>query len=214
MKKILFVVLVIFLLHFLGPQNSFAQGTYTCRGDRVNGCVVSSVNCDQGYVADTAKCADLTSQLGQCNGASFSCTASATSPVGSECDPLRGIVCSGDQVCINGYCQVNPRSSGGGDAGSVTCDNPEEINTAVGCIPYGDTNALMGFILRWAIGVGGGIAFLLIIFAGFQIMTSSGNPERLKAGQELLTSAIAGLIMLVFSIFILRVIGVDILGVF
>jgi len=42
-------------------------------------------------------------------------------------------------------------------------------------------------------------------------MSSSGNPDRLKAGQELMTSAIAGIIMLIFSVFILRVIGVDIL---
>lgn len=43
-------------------------------------------------------------------------------------------------------------------------------------------------------------------------MTASGDPERLKAGQELLTSAIAGLILLIFSIFILKFIGIDILG--
>jgi hypothetical protein len=96
-----------------------------------------------------------------------------------------------------------------------TCDSGggtnTGINTAIGCIPFNDTNALVGWILRWAMGIGGGIAFLLIIVASFQIMSSSGNPERLKAGQELLTSAIAGLIMLIFSIFILRVIGLDIL---
>lgn len=91
------------------------------------------------------------------------------------------------------------------------CANESYINTAIGCIPYGDTNLFIGFILRWALGVGGGIAFLLIIVAAFQIMSSSGNPERLKAGQELMTSAIAGLIMLIFSVFILKVIGVDIL---
>ena len=52
-----------------------------------------------------------------------------------------------------------------------------------------------------------------MLIAGFQIMTSSGNPERLRAGQELLTSAVAGLILLVFSVFILRTIGIDILGI-
>ncbi len=88
------------------------------------------------------------------------------------------------------------------------------INTAIGCIPIGDTDEFIGFILRWAIGIGGGIAFLLIVFAGFQIMTSAGNPERLQAGRELLTSAIAGLILLIFSVFILRIIGVNILGIF
>ncbi|PIZ48042.1 hypothetical protein COY29_04345, partial [Candidatus Woesebacteria bacterium CG_4_10_14_0_2_um_filter_39_14] len=68
------------------------------------------------------------------------------------------------------------------------------------------------FVLKWAVGIGGGIAFLLIIYAGFMIMTSAGNPERLKAGQELLTSAISGLILLIFSVVILKIIGVDILG--
>jgi hypothetical protein len=86
------------------------------------------------------------------------------------------------------------------------------IDTAIGCIPLDETG-LAGFILRWAIGIGGGIAFLFIVLAGFQILTSQGNPERLKAGQELLTSAIMGLILLIFSIFVLRVIGVDILAI-
>ena len=85
------------------------------------------------------------------------------------------------------------------------------INTAVGCVPFGDTNDFVSFVLRWAIGIGGGIAFLLILYSGFMIMTSQGNPDRLKAGQELLTSALAGLIMLIFSVFILKIIGVDIL---
>jgi len=96
--------------------------------------------------------------------------------------------------------------------GSPTCPDGKSINTAIGCIPINDTDAFIGFILKWAIGVGGGIAFLLIVLAGFQIMTSSGNPDRLKAGQELMTSAIAGLILLIFSVFILKIIGVDILG--
>lgn len=98
--------------------------------------------------------------------------------------------------------------------GNATCNDGSGIDTAIGCIPFGSTNDFMGFVLKWAIGIGGGIAFILIIIAGFQIMTSTGNPERLKAGQQLLTSAIAGLILLVFSVFILRVIGVDILQIF
>ena len=88
------------------------------------------------------------------------------------------------------------------------------IDTAIGCVPVlaNDNGvAFYGFILKWAIGIAGGIAFLLIVYAGFMIMTSSGNPDRLKAGQELLTSAISGLILLVLSVFILDLIGVKIL---
>lgn len=84
--------------------------------------------------------------------------------------------------------------------------------TAIGCIETNPT----GFIktlLTFAIGVAGGIAFLLILLGGFQMMTSAGNPERLNAGRELVTSAITGLLLIIFSIFLLKVIGVDILGI-
>ena len=102
-------------------------------------------------------------------------------------------------------------------ADGVTCGSDGTgINTAIGCIGGVLSNngpeEFLGTILRWAVGVGGGIAFLLILYASFMVMTSAGDPERLKAGQELLTSAISGLILLIFSIFILNFIGVDILG--
>src|SRR3989339_2018392 len=128
--------------------------------------------------------------------------------------------------CVSGQCIADPNGSypNLGECskdcyGSGASKNPEciaksgktGINTAIGCIPVENTNEFMGWILGWAIGVGGGIAFLLIIYASFMVMTSQVNPEKLKAGQELLTSAISGLIMLIFSVFILRFIGIDIL---
>ncbi len=117
----------------------------------------------------------------------------------------------GETCCVN-----DPNAKNAGESGnSVTCQNGTGINTAIGCVPaLSSSSDLMSFILKWAIGVGGGIAFLLILFSGFQIMTSQGDPQRLKAGQELLTAAISGVIMLIFSVFILRVIGVNILGIF
>jgi hypothetical protein len=95
----------------------------------------------------------------------------------------------------------------------LLCHGTTGINTAIGCIDVlSGPNAFLGSLLKWGVGIGGGIAFLLMVYAGFLVMTAAGDPERLKAGQELLTSAISGLIMLIFSIFILRFIGVDILG--
>lgn len=94
----------------------------------------------------------------------------------------------------------------------VIC-NTNGINTAIGCINVlGGQDQFLGSLLRWSVGIGGGIAFLLIVYAGFMIMSATGSPDRLKAGQELLTSAISGLILLIFSVFILKFIGVDILG--
>ena len=108
---------------------------------------------------------------------------------------------------------TNPLAPAVGKDVSKCDDNTAGIQTAIGCIHVlGSSEEFLSDILRWAVGIGGGIAFLLILYAGFMIMTASGSPDRLKAGQELLTSAISGLILLVFSIFILKFIGVDILG--
>lgn len=87
------------------------------------------------------------------------------------------------------------------------------INTAIGCFPADSTNDMLVFILRWALGVAGGIAFLLIIFSAFLIMSSGGNAEKVKSGRELLTAALTGLVVLIFSVFILDLIGLRILQI-
>ena len=85
--------------------------------------------------------------------------------------------------------------------------------TALGCLPTNKPADFVNWILKFAIGIGGGIAFLLILFGAFQIILSAGNPERVKAGKEMITSAIAGLLLIIFAVFILRLIGYDILGI-
>ena len=85
------------------------------------------------------------------------------------------------------------------------------VNTAIGCIPIGNSNSFITFVLGWALGISGGIALILIIVSAFLIMTSQGDPRRLQAGKELLTAAITGLLLLIFSVFILDLLGVRIL---
>lgn len=147
-------------------------------------------------------------------------------PLGCTCEnDIPGITCvtSGvppaGQTCCSGY-QPEPRSGACIPNGVDPSVNPppqqgncaaESIDTAIGCIPVGNLSSFAGFLLGWGVGIGGGIAFILIVISGFMIMTASGNPERLQAGKELMTSAIMGLIMLIFSVFILKIIGIDIL---
>ena len=87
------------------------------------------------------------------------------------------------------------------------------INTAIGCIPLGDKNSLLVFILRWAIGIAGGVSFLLIIYSGFVIMTAGGDKRKVQVGRELLTAAISGMMLIIFSVFILDLIGIRILRI-
>lgn len=114
---------------------------------------------------------------------------------------------------------ANPPDGGGVDddgenSSGYYCNDGAGINSAIGCIPIDDIVAMAGFLITWSIGIGGGIAFLLMLYAGYMMMTSSGQPRRLQAAKELFVSAMAGLIMLVFSVFIIRIIGFDILRVF
>ena len=85
------------------------------------------------------------------------------------------------------------------------------IRTAVGCIGVTSQTDLLLLVLPWAIGVGGGTAFILIVVAGFLVLTSAGDPQRAKAGKELLGATFAGLLMIIFSVYILDIIGIRIL---
>lgn len=64
-----------------------------------------------------------------------------------------------------------------------------------------------------ALSLAGVLAFLCIIYSAFILQTSAGNPERIKKAKQYLTSCITGLVLIIFSILILRIIGVDILRI-
>lgn len=88
----------------------------------------------------------------------------------------------------------------------------EGINTAIGCIHVGSPQAFAEDLLKWAMGIAGLVAMLFIVYAGFLILTSSGNPKQVAAGRELLTAAVSGLVLLLMSAFLLNFIGVRVLA--
>lgn len=86
------------------------------------------------------------------------------------------------------------------------------IQTALGCIATSPAG-LVSSLLRILLGIAGAVAVLLIIYSGYRMMTSAGNPEVLQGARETLTSAIVGLLFIIFSLVLLEVIGVDILRI-
>lgn len=176
-------------------------------------CGITSNSCSTGY---QPQCATLI----QCNGSASSCSCVAENPsncsgAGSRCGGTNPSCCSGGGLsCVSDYCTypATPPPSGGGTSTNPFCPDGTSINTAIGCIPT-DPGALFTKFFKFGIGIAGGIAFLLILFGGFQILTSAGNPEQMNEGKELVSSAIAGLLLIIFSVFLLRIIGVTILGI-
>jgi len=92
------------------------------------------------------------------------------------------------------------------------CGTNVAIDTAIGCIPV-DPSLFVQTFITLIIGLAGVIAFLLMVFAAIKIILAGGNPEKLQAGKEMLTSAIIGLILIIFSTVILELIGVHILQI-
>lgn len=85
--------------------------------------------------------------------------------------------------------------------------------SALGCFSGNVSEFITQKILGTGVGIAGGISMLCIMFAAFQMQTSSGNAEKIKKAQELLTNCITGLMVIIFSILILKIIGVDILKI-
>jgi len=88
-----------------------------------------------------------------------------------------------------------------------------EINTALGCIPADSLNSFVAWFLSKLIFIASGVAFLLMAFGALKIITSAGSPEKVQAGKELITSSLAGLVFIILSLFLLKLIGVDILQI-
>ncbi|MFZ2026611.1 MAG: pilin [Microgenomates group bacterium] len=93
-----------------------------------------------------------------------------------------------------------------------SCSNTNGgVWTALGCFNGNLSDFITKNIMQTGVSIAGGISLLCIMFAAFQMQTSGGNAEKIKKAQELLTNCITGLMVIMFSILILKIIGVDIL---
>lgn len=100
--------------------------------------------------------------------------------------------------------------SSNGQPGTAINAEDTGVMTAIGCVPTHPT-ILIQKSLRIFVGLGGGVALLLMLYATFQMITSQGNPEALKKANDQLTNAVIGLLFIIFSVLLLQIIGVDIL---
>jgi hypothetical protein len=84
-------------------------------------------------------------------------------------------------------------------------------SAAFGCV---DTrlNAFITRLIQIGMGVGSGIAVIRIIQGAFY--RQSNDPSKIQEGNEILFSTFLGLGVLIGAVLILRIIGVDVLGIF
>lgn len=104
-----------------------------------------------------------------------------------------------------------------GDAGDIStprgkceaCLTKSGIWTAVGCLPTNLTG-LVSSLVTIGLSISGGVAMLMILVGAYMLSISRGDPKRTNEAREIITSAIIGILFVIFSITILQFIGVQI----
>lgn len=91
-----------------------------------------------------------------------------------------------------------------------------KTGTAIGifCADNWTIECIVNSFLTLGLSIVGGLAFLLLIFGAFRVLTSAGNQEALRESREIIIAAVSGLIFVVFSVTLLKIIGRDIFNIF
>ena len=66
---------------------------------------------------------------------------------------------------------------------------------------------LVGLIISFVVPLAGVIMFLVILWGGFDLVNSQGNPEKVQSGQQKMTAGVVGFVLLVLSYFAAKLIG-------
>ncbi|MFA5932632.1 MAG: hypothetical protein WCV81_00030 [Microgenomates group bacterium] len=114
-------------------------------------------------------------------------------------------------IFLYSFQPVFAEAAPGGAGQPCRYEGSDGIFTALGCVPVEPSKFIMA-VSRLLAGAGGGVALLLMIAGAFRMITSGGNPDAVKAGSEQFTSALIGLLFIIFATLLLKVIGVDILN--
>lgn len=133
-------------------------------------------------------------------------------PESSSCKCINAVTPSPSWIgALNSFCtnQFNLKDRNA----CLQCANAGGVYSGVGCVKTDFKSFIEETVFGIGIGLAGGFSLLCIIYAAFMMQSSGGNPEKLKKAQEMITSCIIGLMLIIFSVFILKLIGVNILRI-
>lgn len=132
--------------------------------------------------------------------------------------PKASFAAKASSTCdLCGYCQGQEKPADHNACKKCLYSSKEALQqgkywTEVGCLSTKPAE-FVGPILNIIFSVSGGLAFLAFIGGSAMILTSSGDPEKLNNGKSIVVSSIFGLLLIIFSVFLLRFVGIDILRI-
>jgi len=188
----------------------------TCPGDCTITACCGNGTCDSAVGESTGNCPE------DCGAPSELCGNGACNP--GECRSECATDCTVSDCCGIEGCNTaigetveNCRKDCIATSGTVvtTSNIPEgrlEVswpNSPMGTPLNDDSNLvnLIKYLYEWGIGLGGLAAFIALVIAGFQYLTSAGNAMKMKDAMDRIKSAGFGLVLLLGSFLILNTIN-------
>lgn len=178
-------------------------GRSVCYGDRIYKCdtlptfTYSGTDCTKNKDGKTSCCTTLTGGV-----------QSAKCDTAEKCDPDKNPEVTSQGTTNN----LSGETTAFTSIYNPLCKDGLSISTAFGCIPY-DASGFAAKFLQLLFGIAGGIAFLLMVYGFILVATASGDEKKLQAAKETITSAITGLLISIFALFLFRLIMVNILQI-
>lgn len=193
-------------------------GTYTLQNffihEGMNLLTLTGTNCADGNFSLNPQCDDAAGGANSCN--------QTKTPVSVSTDPsttsatkydLCAQIPDADREAACRACQTGGGLKGAKKDGSASYDGKTPgIWTAIGCIPAKPESIVRTFVTV-GLNISGGIALVMLLAASFMMSTAQGDPKRMNDGKDMFSSAMVGLLFVVFSVTILEFGGVRVLQI-
>lgn len=87
--------------------------------------------------------------------------------------------------------------------GDEVINNPKDFNPQ-----FTDLGSIITQLLPYILVIAGLVLFILLIIGGFGFLTSGGSPDKMKAAQGKITSAIIGFVIIFISYWLVRILEI------
>jgi len=121
--------------------------------------------------------------------------------------PGRGHRLPGSGLCNSGYYDGRDPAQVKEKAKCQKCIDKQGYWSALGCISFDFGTLLSTLIIDIGLLIGSVVVIACITFNAFVIQVSRGDAQKLQKARETIVSCILGLILIIFSVFILKIIG-------
>lgn len=109
------------------------------------------------------------------------------------------ILTSANNICLAEPIEEDASSTKSGTIGSTIGDQTDNFTQTAGFSTTMEAEDIIATIIKLVLSLLGIIFVVLMIFSGYQWMTAGGNEEVVKKAKSRITSAVIGLVIVLFA---------------